>query len=261
MTFAPSRGPVGGLRVHDGAGQPAPRELHSSSSPVRVVVADGQALVRAGLRVLLEGAGRLSVVGEAATAEEALDLACRLRPEVVIMDVNLPGLGCVEATRRMRADTHVAVMLLTASEDDERLFAALLAGARGLVLKDTQPAELRRAVEALAQGEASVFPGLTRRLIAELASGPVPGAPSAELVDELTAREREVMALVAHGLSNQEIAERLVLSPATAKTHVSRSMMKLHARTRAQLVILAYETGLVVRGTANPAVAGLPAIA
>ena len=212
---------------------------------VRVLIADRQALVRAGLRALLESGGRISVVGEAATGEDAVAEAFRLRPDVVLLDATLPGLDCVEATGRMLADPRIAVMLLTATEQDERIFASLRAGARGLLLKDTEPAELVRAIELVARGDALLSPSLTRRLIAELASVPDPQLPSSELLDELTPREREIVALVARGLSNPDIAERLVISPATSKTHVSRAMLKLHAHDRAQLVVLAYQTRLV----------------
>jgi DNA-binding NarL/FixJ family response regulator len=211
----------------------------------RVVLADGEALVRAGLRVLLEGAGSITVVGEAATGDEAVALARSLRPDVVLIDVSLPGIDAVEATRHLLDYPGVPVMLLTTSETDERIFAGLRAGASGLVLKDAEPGELVRAVGVLARGDALLSPGLTRRLIADFASRPEPGRPNEQLVEGLTAREREVVALVALGLSNDEIAERLVVSPATARTHVSRAMVKLHARDRAQLVVFAYESGLV----------------
>ena len=211
----------------------------------RVLIADGQALVRAGFRVLLEAEPCMSVVAEAATGEAALELARRTRPEVVLMDASLPGLDCVEVTRQLLVDSDVAVMLLTAAESDERVFAALRAGATGLLVKDAEPAELLRAIQVVARGDASLSPALARRLIAELVSRPQPGIPSDGLVDDLTAREREVVVLVALGLSNDEIAERLVVTRATAKTHVSRAMIKLHARDRAQLVVFAYETGLV----------------
>ena len=234
---------TGGLFL---VGPPPPRGDAGPPPAVRVLIADGQALVRAGFRVLIEGDERIKVVGEAATGEEAVALTCRLRPDVVLIDARLPGLDCVKATGRMLSEARVAVMLLTASEGDEQIFAALRAGASGLVVKDTEPGELVRAVEALARGETLLSPSLTRRLIAELVSRPEPSCPSSELLDELTAREREVVALVALGLSNNEIAERLVVTAATAKTHVSRAMVKLHARDRAKLVVFAYEAGLVV---------------
>jgi DNA-binding NarL/FixJ family response regulator len=225
----------------DGRAGPAPA--------VRVLIADSQALVRAGFRALLESGGRISVVGEAASGEEAVAEARRLRPDVVLLDASLPGLNCVEATGQMLADPGIAVMLLTATEQDERIFATLRAGARGLLLKDTEPAELVRAIELLARGDALLSPSLTRRLIAELVSVPNPQLPSSELLDELTPREREVVALVALGLSNPDIAERLVISPATSKTHVSRAMLKLGAHDRAQLVAFAFHAGLAVPRT------------
>jgi DNA-binding NarL/FixJ family response regulator len=220
---------------------------------VRVLVAEGHALVRAGLRALLESGGRISVVGEASTGEEAVTEARRLRPDVVLLDATLPGLNCVEATTRMLADPGVAVMLLAATEQDERIFATLRAGARGLLLKDTEPAELVRAIALLARGDALLSPSLARRLIDELASAPDPQVVSSELLDELTPREREVVALVACGLSNPDIAERLVISPATSKTHVSRAMLKLGAHDRAQLVVFAFHAGLAVPRAQAPA--------
>jgi DNA-binding NarL/FixJ family response regulator len=224
-----------------------PPHVHAAASPaVRVLIADGEALVRAGLRVLLEDDQRVKVVGEAATGEEAVALARGIRPDVVMIDACLPGLDSVEATGQMFSESGVAVMLLTASEGDEQIFAALRAGASGLLHKDAEPGELVWAVEALARGEARLSPSLTRRLISELAARPEPVSPSPELLAELTAREREVVALVGQGLSNDEIAERLVVSPATAKTHVSRAMVKLRAHDRAKLVVFAYEAGLVV---------------
>jgi DNA-binding NarL/FixJ family response regulator len=213
---------------------------------VRVLIANGEALVRAGYRALLEAGGRIRVVGEAATGEEAVAMAFRLHPDVVLLDATLPGLNSVEATGRMLADPGIAVMLLTATEEDERVFAALRAGARGLVLKDTEPADLLRAIEVVARGDALLSPSLTRRLIAELASVPDPQLPSSDLIDELTPREREVVALVARGLSNPDIAEQLVISPATSKTHVSRAMLKLGVHDRAQLVVFAFHAGLAV---------------
>jgi DNA-binding NarL/FixJ family response regulator len=223
-----------------------PDRVHGpeATREIRVLVADGLALVRAALRVLLDGRGRIVVVGEAATGDEVVALARRLRPDVVLLDADLPGLDSVVATRRMLAQPGLAVMLLTGSDSVERSFAALRAGASGLLVKDTEPAELVSAVQLLAQGEALVSPSLTRRLITELVTRPDPHLPHSDLLDELTAREREVTALVALGLSNDDIAERLVITPATAKTHVSRAMVKLHARDRAQLVVFAYATGL-----------------
>ena len=226
----------------------------TASPMVRVVIADRQALVRAGFRALVEGAGRMAVLAEAATGEEVLDRARRLRPDVVVMDAGMPGLDCVEVTRRMVAESGTAVMLLTTGgESDERIFGAIRAGASGLLSKDTAPDDLVSAVRALARGEVSLSSAHARLLIGELISRPQPGRRHDELLDELTAREREVMQLVALGLSNDEIADRLVVSPATAKTHVSRAMMKLQVHDRAALVVLAYETGLLLpradRGT------------
>jgi DNA-binding NarL/FixJ family response regulator len=212
---------------------------------IRVLIADGQALVRAGVRLVLEADERITVVGEAGTGEETVALVEEIRPDVVMIDTRLPGLDSVETTRTV-SESGVAVMLLTAGESDERVFDALRAGASGLLPKDTQPCQIVQAIEALAQGEAQLSPGLTRRLIDEFAARAEPASPDSELLDELTAREREVVSLVALGLSNGEIAEKLVVSPATAKTHVSRAMVKLHARDRAKLVVFAYEVGLVV---------------
>lgn len=217
----------------------------------RVILSEGEALVRAGLRALLEEDGTVTVVGEAATGEEALDLASQLKPDVVLLDAGLPGLDSVETTRRLLADTGVPVMLLANSEADEHTFAALRAGASGVVLKDTEPSELVRAVAVLARGDALLSPSFTRRLIADFASRPEPSQPNDERVAVLTAREREVVGLVAMGLSNGEIAEELVLSPATARTHVSRAMVKLGARDRSQLVVFAYNNGLVLQPAAG----------
>ena len=211
------------------------------------MLADAQTLSRAGLRALLEADSRISVVAEATTAGEAVVITRRLCPDVVLIDEELPGLDSIARTSRIVSESGVAVLLLVTSEASERhMLEALRAGASGVLLKDSDPAELLRAVELLAQGEALLSPSLTRHLIAELASRPEPAAESPAVLNELTAREREIVALVALGLSNVEIAERLVVSPATAKTHVSRAMVKLHARDRAQLVVLAYKTGLVV---------------
>jgi DNA-binding NarL/FixJ family response regulator len=209
------------------------------------MVAAGQSLVRAGFRLLLENAGQISVIGEAASGEEAVALARRLSPDVALVDARLPGLDTVGAIHQMSSDLGVAVMLLAASGSDEQILDALRAGATGLLLEDTEPAELVRAVGVLARGEAVLSPSVAGRLIAELASLPGPAYPSADLLDELTTREREVVTLVGHGLDNTAIAERLVVSLATAKTHVSRAMLKLGAHDRAKLVVFAYETGLV----------------
>lgn len=222
---------------------PAPRA--ATALAVRVVLAEGQSLIRAGFRLLLEATERITVVGEAASGEEAVALARRLRPDVALIDARLPGLDGVEAARQMSSDLGVSVMLMAGSGCDERILDGLRAGATGLLLKDTEPAELVQAVEALARGEALLSPSITRRLIAELASRPEPAYPRPDLLEELTARECEVVALVGHGLDNAEIAQRLVITLATAKTHVSRAMVKLGAHDRANLVTFAYETGLV----------------
>jgi DNA-binding NarL/FixJ family response regulator len=218
---------------------------------IRVLLADDQALVRAGFRVLLQSAPDIDIVGEAANGQEAVTLAGQTRPNVVLMDIRMPVLDGLAATRRIVADgqlTGIHVLILTTFEIDEYVFEALRSGASGFVVKDIEPADLLQAVRVVAAGEALLSPSVTRRLIAEFASRPErrPGSPAK--LASLTDREREVMALVAAGLSNDEIADELVISPATAKTHVSRAMAKLEARDRAQLVVLAYETGLVAPG-------------
>jgi DNA-binding NarL/FixJ family response regulator len=220
------------------------REMATTPRKIRVLIAHGQALVRAGIRSLLENGQSISVVAEADAGDQAMVLAHRLAPDVVLIDATLPGLD-VDAIRDIAAVTGVRVMMLTAADSDERVFQSLRAGASAFLVQDTEPDEFVRAVRLVARGEALLSPSLTRRLIAELASRPEVMRPDVDELDELTEREREVMALVAHGLSNDEIAERLVVSPATAKTHVSRAMVKLHARDRAQLVVFAYQVGLV----------------
>ena len=218
---------------------------------IRVLLADDQALVRAGFRVLLQSAPDIEVVGEAASGQEAIALAGQTQPDVVLMDIRMPVLDGLAATRRIVADEQLAgvhVLILTTFESDEYVFEALRSGASGFVVKDIEPADLLQAVHVVAGGEALLSPGVTRRLIAEFASRPERRAGSPAKLAALTEREREVMALVAAGLSNEEIADELVISPATAKTHVSRAMAKLDARDRAQLVVLAYETGLVAPG-------------
>jgi DNA-binding NarL/FixJ family response regulator len=215
---------------------------------IRVLLADDQTLVRSGFRALLERAEEIEVVGEAADGLEAVELARAERPDVILMDIRMPGIDGLEATRRITGDESLAavrVIMLTTFELDEYVFEALHAGASGFLLKDVEPDELRDAVRIVAGGDALLAPSVTKRLIREFVSRPGRNRPSPERLEELTDREREVMALVATGLSNQEIAERLVISPATAKTHVSRTMTKLHAHDRAQLVVLAYETGLL----------------
>jgi DNA-binding NarL/FixJ family response regulator len=217
---------------------------------IRVLLADDQLLVRAGFRALLDAQPDIEVTGEVADGGQALALVRELRPDVVLMDIRMPQLDGLAATRRITADPDlkkVKVVMLTTFELDEYVFEAIRSGASGFLVKDTEPDELLRAVRAVVGGDALLSPGVTRRLIAEFAARSKEPA-AAESLSELTEREREVMALVGIGLSNEEIARRLVLSPLTAKTHVSRAMVKLGARDRAQLVVLAYESGLVRPG-------------
>ena len=242
---------------------------------IRVLLADDQALVRAGFRALLESADDISIVAEAQNGGAAVALVRELTPDVVLMDLNMPEVDGLTATGRITADPSLAavkVVVLTTFDDDEHVFAALRAGASGFLVKDIEPEELLQAVRVVARGDALLAPSVTRSLIAAFARQPAqepaaraagagvgPGAPAASSGDaravarqvglaSLTDREREVVALVAAGLSNDEIAARLVVSPLTAKTHVSRSMTKLAARDRAQLVVIAYEHGLAGPG-------------
>lgn len=217
---------------------------------VRVVVADDQELVRSGFSMILEAQPDIEVVAEAADGEEAVRSIRELRPDVVLMDIRMPLLDGLAATRRITGDPglpDVRVVMLTTFELDEYVFEAIRSGASGFLVKDTEPEELLRAVRAVVDGDALLSPGVTRRLIAEFAVRSKEPAAPGEMA-RLTEREREVMALVGIGLSNEEIARRLVVSPLTAKTHVSRTMVKLGARDRAQLVVLAYESGLVRPG-------------
>jgi DNA-binding NarL/FixJ family response regulator len=220
---------------------------------ISVLLADDQALLRAGFRALLNAEPDIRVVAEAADGLEAVRQAQQTRPDVVLMDIRMPGVDGLEATRRIAADPDLGgtrVVILTTFELDEYVFEALRTGASGFLVKDTEPVELLRGIRAVAAGDGLLSPSVTRRVIGEFAgrtphsrqvTPPVP-------LDQLTDREREVLVLVAEGLSNDEIAARLVISPATAKTHVSRTMIKLGARDRAQLVVWAYEAGLITPG-------------
>ncbi|MFC6023369.1 response regulator [Plantactinospora solaniradicis] len=216
--------------------------------PVRVLIADDQALLRGSFRVLVETTPGLTVVGEAGTGAAAVELAERERPDVVLMDVRMPQMDGIEATRRIAASpaaAQVRVLILTTFDLDEYVYAALRAGASGFLLKDAPPEDLLTAIRVVAAGEGLLAPSVTRRLIAEFARLPEPDRPVARDLVGVTEREREVLVLIGRGLSNAEIAGHLRLSPATVKTHVGRLLGKLHARDRAQLVIVAYRTGLV----------------
>jgi DNA-binding NarL/FixJ family response regulator len=215
---------------------------------IHVLLADDQTLVRSGFRVLLERTEDIEVAGEVAIGADAVARARADRPDVVLMDIRMPVMDGLEATRRIAGDPQlgqVRVIILTTFDLDEYVFEALHAGASGFLLKDVEPDALREAVRVVARGDALLSPSVTRRLIEEFTSQPGRARPAPPALAELTDREREVMELVAAGLSNDEIAAKLVISPATAKTHVSRILLKLGARDRAQLVVLAYESGLV----------------
>jgi DNA-binding NarL/FixJ family response regulator len=231
----------------------------TSSPPatvVRVLLADDQALIRAGFRVLLEAADDVMVVGEAVNGAQAVSLARERRADVVLMDIRMPEVDGLEATRRIAAADDLAgvkVIILTTFETDEYVYQALRAGASGFLVKDCEPEDLIRAIRVVARGDALLSPSVTRRLIDNLArqghaAGPAMRPVPGHDVSRLTEREREILGLVAEGLSNDEIAARLYLSPLTTKTHVSRILTKLDARDRAQLVVIAYESGLVIPG-------------
>ena len=218
------------------------------TGPIKVLLADDQALVRSGFRLLLEVEDDITVVGEATDGAEAVSMARANRPNVVLMDIRMPVLDGIQATRQIAATPgleQVRVLMLSTYDSDSYVFDALEAGASGFVLKDAGPAELLHAIRVVAAGEALLAPKITRRLIAQFTASRTANQAAEERLAVLTQREREVLALVGQGLSNREIAAELTLSPATARTHVSRAMTKLGARDRAQLVVVAYQTGLV----------------
>ena len=215
---------------------------------IRVLLAEDQALVRAGFRGLLERSDDLEVVGEATNGADAITVARSTHPDIILMDIRMPIMDGLEATRRIVADEQMSairVIALTTFDLDEYVFEALRVGASGFLLKDIEPDDLRQAIRVVAAGDALLSPRVTRRLITRFVAQATPQPMRLERLATLTDREREVMALVAWGLTNAEIGQRLAMSPATAKTHVSRAMLKLDARDRAQLVVLAYQTGLV----------------
>ncbi|BCB82201.1 response regulator transcription factor [Phytohabitans flavus] len=215
---------------------------------IRILLADDQDLVRLGLRTLVESEDDMEVAGEAPDGLAAIEVARRERPDIVLMDIRMPGIDGIEATRRIVADPALEstrVVVLTTFELDEYVFDALRYGASGFLIKDTKPAELLHAIRLVAGGEALLSPSVTRRVVREFATRPSRVPKPHPQLDTLTEREKEIVGLVGEGLSNDEIAERLVVSPATARTHVSRAMIKLSARDRAQLVVFAYQSGLV----------------
>jgi DNA-binding NarL/FixJ family response regulator len=219
---------------------------------IRVVVADDQALVRSGFCVLLRSESDIEVVGEAANGLEAVQLARREKPDVILMDIRMPEMDGLEATRLITTDASTSaakVLILTTFDLDEYVFDALRAGASGFLLKDTLPVDLLQAVRVIAEGEALLAPKITKRLIEEFVRSPAPSTALTVPLESLTDREREVLVAIARGMSNAEIAERLFMSHATAKTHVSHLLTKLNARDRAQLVMLAYEAGIATPGS------------
>nr|WP_272933746.1 response regulator transcription factor [Streptomyces sp. PSAA01] len=237
--------------VEPAPGTAAPDPASGVAAPIRVLLADDQRLVRSAFAMLVSSARDMDVVGQAGTGREAVELARTARADLVVMDIRMPDLDGIEATRRIAADEDLAgvrVLVLTTYDTDEHIVEALRAGASGFLVKDTRPAELLDAIRTVAAGESLLSPGPTARLIARvlrLPDAPPPGAPAPAALAALSERERQVLALVARGLNNAEAAQTLGLSPLTTKTHVSRIMGKLGARDRAQLVIAAYESGLV----------------
>jgi DNA-binding NarL/FixJ family response regulator len=222
--------------------------IHAMTEPIRVLIADDEALVRGGFRVLVDTEPGMTVVGEAGDGATAVELARRTRPHVVLMDIRMPGVDGLRATQQIAADPDLAdvhVLILTTFDHDVYVLEALGAGAAGFLIKNTEPAQLLRGIRVVAGGEALLSPGLTRRLIAQLTARSPTLRLDAHALTQLTTRERQIVGLVAHGLSNAEIATELTISHATAKTHVSRAMTKLGARDRAQLVALAYQHRLV----------------
>jgi DNA-binding NarL/FixJ family response regulator len=223
---------------------------------IRVAIADDQPLVRAGFRMILDSEPDIEIVAEAADGRELLELAARVRPDVILMDIRMPHVDGIQAARRLIAEAGERaprVLMLTTFDVDEHVYDALRAGASGFLLKDVQPDDLVAAVRIVASGEALLAPSVTRRLIADFARRRTRAGRADEVLGELTAREREVVGLVASGLSNEDIAHRIYVSQSTVKTHVARSMAKLGARDRAQLVVAAYESGLVHPGWADQA--------
>ena len=226
----------------------APTVASPNGRPIRVLLADDEGLVRAGFKVLIDVEDDIDVVGEATTGADAVEQARATRPDVVLMDIRMPGLDGIQATRRIATTAglrQVRVLILTTYETDDYVFEALEAGASGFLLKDCGPAELLHAIRVVAAGEALLAPRITRRLIAQVTAARVTTREGEDRLAVLTQREREVLALVGHGMSNAEVGAELHLSPATARTHVSHAMGKLGARDRAQLVVIAYQTGLV----------------
>jgi DNA-binding NarL/FixJ family response regulator len=220
-----------------------------SDRPVRVLLVDDDDLMRAGLRAVLSSDERVEVVGEAGNGRDAVKQVHALRPDLVLMDVRMPDLDGIAATREvLAASPEVKVVILTTFEEDDYIFGALNAGASGFLLKRTGPEELLEAIQTVAGGDSLLSPSVTRTVIGRMARQPTPEAGAVRLVDELTPREREVLSLLARGLSNSEIASELVIEESTAKTHVKRILMKLRLRDRVQAVIFAYESGLTRPG-------------